>query len=150
MPPNNGEYYPWGKFTLLFQSFDHKIECTLYGISPFDRLIKEIDQLLPINCQKNPVFLKTDHNEFVGNKGNGMTVIKVTERDFKMEQIHSIYTHVEEGQIELVFENETMEEAYLSSLALDAKSFTAKIQEGWFLSFYNKTISWLSSTWKTF
>ena len=79
-----------------------------------------------------------------------MTVIKVTERDFKMEQIHSIYTHVEEGQIELVFENETMEEAYLSSLALDAKSFTAKIQEGWFLSFYNKTISWLSSTWKTF
>ena len=131
--------------------FNHltiKLNDTLFGISPFARLIKETDQLLPISCQENPVFLKTDHNMFVGNKGNGMVVIKVTEKDFNINQIHSVYTHVEEGQIELVFENETMEEAYLSSLALDAKSFKVKVQEGWFLSFYNKTISWLSSTWK--
>ncbi len=59
-----------------------KLNDTLFGISPFARLIKETDQLLPINCQENPVFLKTDHNTFVGNKGNGMTVIKVTEKDF--------------------------------------------------------------------
>ena len=131
--------------------FNHltvKINGTLYGISPFARVMKEVSALLPIDCKENPVVLKSKDGEFVGNKGKGMIIIKVAKIDMELGQIHAIYTHVEEGQIKLSLETETIEEVYLSSLALDAKSFTVKVQEGWFLNCYNKTISWLSNTWK--
>ena len=124
-----------------------RVNNTLYGISPFARILKNISSLIPVQCHEAPVFLRLSDGKFVGDMGRGFELIQVEDENITMEHIHQIYFDRKNNidKSDLI----TEEEITLSNLALDATEFHMTVQSTWFRNLYDKTINWLSQQWQS-
>ncbi|MCP4054661.1 MAG: hypothetical protein GY739_16730 [Mesoflavibacter sp.] len=122
------------------------INNSIFGVSPFARILKNTSNLIPVQCHEAPVFLRLISGQFIGNSGKGFQIIQVEDENFTMDHIHQIYfNHEYDNNYDLA----STEEIELSNLALDATEYKLKIQTSWFLNLYTNTIQWLSHKWQT-
>ncbi len=48
--------------------FSVKINGTWKAVSAFARVIKDVSNLLPVNCNQHPVYIRTEEGSFIGKK----------------------------------------------------------------------------------
>ena len=124
-----------------------RINGSIYGISAFARILKNVSGLIPVECSENPVYLRLRDGRFAGNSGDGIHFLQVQDEVFEDSDVHRLYQD-RRGDALGEFDMASNEEIELSTLALDASEFSIKVTESWFSSLYHKTVAWFSDTWQ--
>ena len=75
IPINLGTDYGCAKGHLVTK-YDEKI----VGIKEYSRIMVSQGELKMINCSQGPIFLKITHNHFIGNRGDGLQIIQINEK----------------------------------------------------------------------
>ena len=135
------ELWPCYKNTFVFVWNDH-----LLGLSPFTRIIFEVDLLKKIDCESHPTFLSMGDGKFIVNLGRGMEIKFFSQTDtsfWNNNEVSALYTNKERIQTELMV-NRRFEEIknnlYLSQLT-PAELDILQIEKG----FWDEFSGWLSS-----
>jgi hypothetical protein len=127
--------------------FSLMINDTIVAVEPFTRLIKNVSLLTVVECKRNPVFVQVRPGLYVGNKGEGLQLTQVTQMEDSNLEVPVKYGHLfEKGNINF----ESVEETEYSELATNSHGFTVKLTEDWFVHMYNKTVTWLTDSWRHF
>ncbi len=115
------------------------------GISPFSRKLTRASNLMPMNCSENPIFLHLGQGKFIGNKGEGLTIIEV--KNYFEGKMANPYTHSSINYNKSYDKLENIEELYLNQLAIDATTFEVKVKDSWFIETYHKVVNFLTASW---
>ena len=135
------EQWPCYKNTFVFVWNNH-----LLGLSPFTRIVFEVDLLKKIDCEKHPTFLSIGENKFLVNLGKGVEIKVFSQTDtsfWNNIEVSALYTNKERIQTELMV-NRRFEEIknnlYLSQLS-PSELDILQIEKG----FWDEFSGWLSS-----
>ena len=127
--------------------FTLKINTTLFGVTPQSRTLVNSSNLITVDCDTHPTYLRLDHITYVTNVETGLKFIKVENQGNMEYSAQSFYTTVVGDFSKKPFIVTNMEKLELINLANTATEFHVKIVEAWYLHWYNKVAGWISLQW---